>query len=399
MRIVKGVVALLAAVIIGFAGWLYFAPPDLIRVGSHYSAKIVCSNVFLAGRDSQATLETDVQAPGHWLLRLMDVSVDRTAGEVRAGLLGIFGGGLSVYREGQGCAAVPDGDIEAVRARPAPPLSEIAAPGEGVWPEGETVEPLEDSELYAVLNDEALVGPGMRAVTIPVSAKTGVGGFVFPGDRVDMVLTQQVEGEGTALKASETILRNLRVLATDQSTVSEKAEDGSTVVKAFSTVTIEVTPVIAEKVAVAQTIGTLSLSLRSLADNQSELERAIASGDVAIPDNATPEEEEKLLREAMSRPDDGRSTYVTGGDVSRFQRRTAPSQGAVAAAAPQAVGGASQPVRRGPSVRVTRGKDTEDVSVGAAGVSAASSAFLGKQATGTAQAAKTVPAAQAVVIK
>ena len=59
MRIVKGVVALLAAVIIGFAGWLYFAPPDLIRVGSHYSAKIVCSNVFLAGRDSQATLETD----------------------------------------------------------------------------------------------------------------------------------------------------------------------------------------------------------------------------------------------------------------------------------------------------------------------------------------------------
>ncbi|MAZ16218.1 MAG: 6-aminohexanoate hydrolase [Ahrensia sp.] len=166
MRIVKGVVALLAAVIIGFAGWLYFAPPDLIRVGSHYSAKIVCSNVFLAGRDSQATLETDVQAPGHWLLRLMDVSVDRTAGEVRAGLLGIFGGGLSVYREGQGCAAVPDGDIEAVRARPAPPLSEIAAPGEGVWPEGETVEPLEDSELYAVLNDEALVGPGMRAVVV-----------------------------------------------------------------------------------------------------------------------------------------------------------------------------------------------------------------------------------------
>lgn len=166
MRIVKGVVALLAAVILGLAGWLYFAPPDLIRVGSHYSAKIVCSNVFLADRDPQATLETDVQAPGHWLLRLMDVSVDRPAGVVRAGLLGVFGGGLSVYREGQGCAAVPDGDIEAVRAQPAPPPAQIAAPGEGVWPEGETVEPLEDGELYAVLNDEALVGPGMRAVVV-----------------------------------------------------------------------------------------------------------------------------------------------------------------------------------------------------------------------------------------
>ena len=77
-----------------------------------------------------------------------------------------------------------------------------------------------------------------------------------------MVLTQQVDGEGPSLKASETILRNLRVLAIDQSTVSEKDETGSTVVKEIRMVTLEVTPQIAEKVAVAQTIGTLSLSLR-----------------------------------------------------------------------------------------------------------------------------------------
>ncbi|HAG37008.1 MAG TPA: Flp pilus assembly protein CpaB [Erythrobacter sp.] len=234
----------------------------------------------------------------------------------------------------------------------------------------------------------AALTPGMRAITVPVTAQSGVAGFVFPGDRVDMVLTQQVEGgEESSLKASETILRNLRVLATDQSTVSEKAEDGSTVVKAFSTVTLEVTPVIAEKVAVAQTIGTLSLSLRSLADNQSELERAIASGDVSIPDNATPEQEERLLREAMARPDDGKSTYVTGGDVSRFQRRTAPAQGT---SAPQAAYGDGQPVRSGPSVRVTRGKQTEDVSIGAVGSSTA---------RGAASAAQTLPAAQAVGVR
>ncbi len=218
----------------------------------------------------------------------------------------------------------------------------------------------------------AALAPGMRAITVPVTAQSGVAGFVFPGDRVDMVLTQQVEGnDGTSLKASETILRNLRVLATDQSTVSEKAEDGSTVVKEFRTVTLEVTPVIAEKVAVAQTIGTLSLSLRSLADNQSELERAIAEGDVTIPDNASPEEEEKILRQAMARPVDGKSTFVTGGDVSRFQRRTPPPQGNVAGA-PQgapAMAGApagegAKPVRRGPTVRVTRGKETEEVPVG-----------------------------------
>ena len=95
----------------------------------------------------------------------------------------------------------------------------------------------------------AALAPGMRAITVPVNAQSGVAGFVFPGDRVDMVLTQQVDGEGPSLKASETILRNLRVLATDQSTVSEKDETGSTVVKEIRMVTLEVTPQIAEKVA------------------------------------------------------------------------------------------------------------------------------------------------------
>ena len=146
---------------------------------------------------------------------------------------------------------------------------------------------------------------------------------------------------------------------------SEKNEDGSTVVKEFRTVTLEVTPVIAEKVAVAQTIGVLSLSLRSLADNQTELERAIASGDVTIPDDATPEEEERILRQAMSRPIDGKASFVTGGDVSRFQRRTVPPQGSTApqqAAMPTA--GPEALTYSGPTVRVTRGKETTQVPVG-----------------------------------
>ena len=123
----------------------------------------------------------------------------------------------------------------------------------------------------------AALGPGMRAVTVPVSAKTGVAGFVFPSDHIDLVLTQTIKAEeGEPLRASETIIRNLRVLATDQSTESETVE-GKTVVREFKTVTLEVTPKIAEKIAVAQTIGTLSLSLRAISDNQGELERAIAA--------------------------------------------------------------------------------------------------------------------------
>lgn len=215
----------------------------------------------------------------------------------------------------------------------------------------------------------AALGPGMRAVTIPVSAKTGVGGFVFPGDHVDLMLTQTVQpkDEGNPLKATETILRNVRVLATDQSTETT-VEEGKTVVRDFRTVTLEVTPKIAEKIAVAQTIGTLSLSLRSLADNQGELDQAIAGGTIKVPAGATREQEEKLLSEAMNRPIDGGSTFVTGGDVSRFQRRTAPNPDLVkapnsamaAAPAPQQVGSPARPYRTAPVVRVTRGKTTTE---------------------------------------
>ena len=214
----------------------------------------------------------------------------------------------------------------------------------------------------------------MRAVTVPVSARTGVAGFVFPGDRIDLVLTQSISGaEGPDLKASETIIRNLRVLATDQRVNANDAE-GKAEVKEFSTVTVEATPKIAEKIAVAQTIGTLSLSLRSIADNEAELERAIASGEVDVPDSKNPRDEEKFLRAMASRPVDTDATYSTGGDVSRFQRRTVPSQKSAASSAPSVPAGsynqvaASQPQApaqpTGPVVRVSRGKEVTVVPVG-----------------------------------
>lgn len=218
----------------------------------------------------------------------------------------------------------------------------------------------------------AALGPGMRAVTVPVSAMTGVAGFVFPGDRVDLVLSAEIKGEGQGqeLYTGETVVRNLRVLATDQTTETTTDENGKTVVTAFRTVTLEVTPKIAEKVAVAQSIGTLSLALRSLADNDAELERALASGDIAIPDNATPEQEEKLLKAAMARPIDKGPTFVTGGDVSRFQRKTMPPQNSAVRQpeyAPPASGVPArtnpEPVYKGPSVRVTRGKASEETVV------------------------------------
>jgi pilus assembly protein CpaB len=253
----------------------------------------------------------------------------------------------------------------------------------------------------------AALGPGMRAVTVPVSAMTGVAGFVFPGDRVDLVLTQEIDGadDSSSLKTAETVLRNLRVLATDQTVEKTTDENGKTVVTEFRTVTLEVTPKIAEKVAVAQTIGTISLVLRSLADSPADLERAVAAGDVQIPANATPEQEDKMLKAAMGRPIDKGTTFVTGGDVSRFQRTTLPPktstqpQPQYIAPAPSARGGTGRgdaPAPTGPSVRVTRGKDTTETPVSA---KANAGAILTSQSGGLRRTGQVLPSAGATVIK
>jgi pilus assembly protein CpaB len=212
----------------------------------------------------------------------------------------------------------------------------------------------------------AALGPGMRAVTVSVSAQSGVAGFVFPGDRIDLVLTQDVSGggEGPALKTSETFVRNVRVLATDQRTDTE-TKDGKTEVKTFSTVTLEVTPRLAEKIAVAQSLGQLSRSLRSIADNNAELERAIAAGEVTVGDSKDPKAERQMLLQVASRPVDTDTTFVTGGDVSRFARRTVPTAPPPAAsAAPASGSGPANIFVAGPVVKIARGNAVTEVPVG-----------------------------------
>jgi len=211
----------------------------------------------------------------------------------------------------------------------------------------------------------AAPGPGMRAVTVPVSALTGVAGFVFPGDRVDLVLTQNVEASaGPPLKVSETIVRNLRVLATDQRSTPSVDDKGNTVVSEYKLVTIEATPRIAEKITVAQSIGTISLSLRSLADNAAELEQALASGDINIPEGATADQERAILRQIAQRPSASKSSYATGGDVSRFQRSSMPEQMPLAVAAEQArTQRQVEKIMKGPVVRVSRGGNVTEIDI------------------------------------
>jgi pilus assembly protein CpaB len=221
----------------------------------------------------------------------------------------------------------------------------------------------------------AALGPGMRAVTVSVSQQEGVAGFIFPGDRVDVLLSQKLSVEegssypDSELFTAETIVRNIRVLATDQRTAPENDEGKSEVVT-FGSVTLETTPEIAEKIAVAQSMGKLSLALRPLADSAGELDAAIASGDVNAPANSS--EERRMLAEAARRPTASRSSATTGGDVSRFwvpvsgrvsaPRRPTGSTDQVTVV--QADGSSAPAAPRGPTVRITRGQNVTEVTVG-----------------------------------
>ncbi len=160
-RFFRRLAILLITVAIGIGLWLYFIPPNLLRVGSGYAAKIVCSNVFIAKRDPDEVLAQDVQAPGHPLLRLMRVAVDGEAKRVEAALLGSIAPSEAVYREETGCTVVPVGVM-----LPAADATNLSATrnAEALWPEGDKAE--SDESLASLLSDSALTGPGMRAIVI-----------------------------------------------------------------------------------------------------------------------------------------------------------------------------------------------------------------------------------------
>jgi pilus assembly protein CpaB len=110
----------------------------------------------------------------------------------------------------------------------------------------------------------AVLGPGMRAVAIRVDTTTGAAGLIWPGDRVDLILTQAIGDASLPVGrriAAETVLNDVRVIAIDQQLVQGVAPDGSE--GKSRTVTMEVTSEQAERISVATRIGQLSLSVRS----------------------------------------------------------------------------------------------------------------------------------------
>jgi pilus assembly protein CpaB len=118
----------------------------------------------------------------------------------------------------------------------------------------------------------ALVHPGMKAVTIRVNDVEGVGGFVLPGDRVDVVLTRQID-KGSA--TTQVVLQNARVLAVDQT-----ADDRAAKATVAKSVTLEVNTVEAQKVWLASSVGNLSLLLRKAGETAETKTRKITLSDL-----------------------------------------------------------------------------------------------------------------------
>jgi CubicO group peptidase (beta-lactamase class C family) len=164
MKILRRALSGLLVLAIALLLFLWLKPPALIRVGANYSAKIVCSNVFLAGRDADEVLRIDVQAPGIALLRLMRVSVDREHGVVRTGLLGFIGDGLAVARQGSGCTVLPDGKLGQNGGTKLISVTHTPAADSAAWPEGHAVNT--SAAVDKILSDDKLAGPGARALVV-----------------------------------------------------------------------------------------------------------------------------------------------------------------------------------------------------------------------------------------
>ena len=125
-------------------------------------------------------------------------------------------------------------------------------------------EPILDNELTNNLNLSSVLTPGMQAIAIKDTDVAGVGGFVLPGDRVDVMLTRSVSGgaNGKTNTVTQILAENVRVMGVDQSDNDEATKP--TVAKA---VTVEVTPVQAQAIALGEQVGTIAFALRHVADD------------------------------------------------------------------------------------------------------------------------------------
>lgn len=189
--------------------------------------------------------------------------------------------------------ATPDGKVEAAKVAVAATADQMIGGDPAKVVEGAIVrdpiligEPITPRKI--VRGGEGgylsvVLTPGKRAMSVPVTSDTAVGGFILPGDRVDVLSTRDAPATGDGggkVMIAETVLQNIRVLALDQATAAEK--DAKSIVAA--TATLEVGPVEAEALARAKAGGPITLALRAYTDmgGPSGVTRAVAGDDSTV---------------------------------------------------------------------------------------------------------------------
>lgn len=185
--------------------------------------------------------------------------------------------------DGLNPAFITDGSAPAV---PAETAMEKAAEGAAAAMEALTGSAALDSMVGAIVKEEILVGepiqnrklvrggeggylavvlgPGMRAMGIPVTVESGAGGFILPGDRVDVIQSREIPSEdgGMPRRITGPVVRNVQVLAIDQATAA--SEESNALIGAVAT--LEVSPEAADALTEAMALGQMQLALRSFAD-------------------------------------------------------------------------------------------------------------------------------------
>ncbi|ESZ44617.1 Flp pilus assembly protein CpaB [Mesorhizobium sp. RSR565B] len=234
MIVLAGVFGVLAVVLVNF--WLASQRSALAEANGLQRDTVVVAAVSLKFGD---TLSADKLREIAWPAGAVPAGAFRTTKEILAG-------------------EAPKQALQAIGANEPVLSSKVTGPGQR-------------ATLSAVL------GEGMKAVSIRVNDVLGVAGFVFPGDRVDVLLTRTVRGDGGADQSFvDVLLQSMKVLAIDQ--VADESKDSPTVVKS---VTLEASTKDAQKLTLAAGAGQLSLALRQAAASKGEATERVTLSDLS----------------------------------------------------------------------------------------------------------------------
>ncbi len=199
----------------------------------------------------------------------------------------------------------------------------------------------------------ALLPPGMRAASVRINDVSGVAGFVQPNDSVDVLITRNTPGGERNVQLTDVLIQNVRVIAIDQ---QSRNADGSP--KVAKTATLEVTPLDAQKLALAQEVGSLSLVLRKPGEANNPVVETVSMNDLRFNIYGGARYPAPAVVGGFANP-------VGGAVASAMQTRSAQIAAAARARAPArrtTTRPAAEPARRG--VEVYRGTQSNTYEVG-----------------------------------